>query len=88
VRKLIKEGKLEEARQMCEEQTNAALGHLQSDPEWRQEYLDLWLHQRAPPYRITFDEYDFDGKCDSPSCLGCQNSLVLRQTACTVWCTV
>ena len=62
VRKLIKEGKLEEARQMCEEQTNAALGHLQSDPEWRQEYLDLWLHQRAPPYRITFDEYDSDGK--------------------------
>lgn len=60
VRKLIKEGKLEEARQMCEEQTNAALGHLQSDPEWRQEYLDLWLHQRAPPYRITFDEYDSD----------------------------
>ncbi|KAL0045399.1 hypothetical protein WJX82_005629 [Trebouxia sp. C0006] len=60
VRKLIKEGKLEEARQMCEEQTNAALGHLQSDPEWRQEYLELWLHQRAPPYRITFDEYDFD----------------------------
>ena len=65
---MIKEGKLDEARQMCEEQTNAALGHLQSDPEWRQEYLDLWLHQRAPPYRITFDEYDSDGKCDSPLC--------------------
>lgn len=62
VRKLVKEGKLDEARQMCEEQTHAALGHLQGDPAWRKEYLDLWLHQRPPPYRITFDDYDFDGE--------------------------
>ena len=58
---MIREGKLEEARQMCEEQTSGALGHLQSDPDWRKEYLELWMHQRPPPFRITFDDYDFDG---------------------------
>ena len=62
MRKLVKEGKLDEARQMCDEQTHAALGHLQGDPAWRHEYLDLWMHQRPPPYRITFDDYDFDGE--------------------------
>ena len=58
---MIREGKLEEARQMCEEQTSGALGHLQSDPDWRKEYLELWKYQRPPPFRITFDAFDFDG---------------------------
>ncbi|KAL3133944.1 single fertilization [Trebouxia sp. C0010 RCD-2024] len=60
VRKMIREGKLDEARQMCEEQTSGALGQLQADPDWRKEYLELWMHQRPPPFRITFDDFDFD----------------------------
>ena len=59
---MIREGKLDEARQMCEEQTSGALGQLQADPEWRKEYLELWMHQRPPPFRITFDDFDFDGQ--------------------------
>ena len=59
---MIRDGKLDEARQMCEEQTSGALGHLQADPDWRKEYLELWMHQRPPPFRITFDDYDFDGE--------------------------
>lgn len=74
---MIREGKLDEARQMCEEQTSAALGHLQSDPDWRQEYLDLWMHQRPPPFRITFDDYDFDG--EQPSALVTSTDGLLAQ---------
>ena len=59
---MVKDGKLDEARQLCEDQTHAALGHLHADHEWQREYMDLWMHQRPPPYRITFDDYDFDGK--------------------------
>ena len=61
VRRMIREGKVEEARQMCEEQTNVALGQLQADPDWRKEYLELWMHQRPPPFHITFEDFDFDG---------------------------
>ena len=64
---MIRDGKLDEARQLCEEQTGAALGHLQADPDWRKEYLELWMHQRAPPFRITFDDYDFDGELHTAS---------------------
>lgn len=61
MRKLVKEGKLEEAKQMCDEQTDAALGHLHTNVTWREEYLELWKHQRPPPFRIGHDDYDFDG---------------------------
>lgn len=47
---------------MCEEQTNAALGHLHENEAWRQEYLELWSHQRPSPFRVGFDDYDFDSK--------------------------
>lgn len=58
---------------MCEEQTSGALGHLQADPDWRKEYLELWMHQRPPPFRITFDDYDFDGMptCHAAAVLRC-----------------
>ena len=62
IRKLLKEGKLEQAKEMCEQQTNAALGHLHENEAWRQEYLELWSHQRPPPFRVGFDDYDFDSK--------------------------
>lgn len=67
---MIREGKLDEARQMCEEQTSGALGQLQADPDWRKEYLELWMHQRPPPFRITFDDFDFDGQ-QHPAVLCC-----------------
>lgn len=66
VRKLVKEGNLEQAKEMCEEQTTAALEHLHNNEAWRQEYLGLWSHQRPPPFRIGFDDYDFDSKLRSP----------------------
>ena len=77
---MIREGKLEEAKQMCEEQTSGALGALQADPDWRKEYLELWMHQRPPPFRITFDDYDFDGACVPVA--------LLRLLCCVCYCAV
>ena len=67
---------------MCEEQTSGALGHLQADPDWRKEYLELWMHQRPPPFRITFDDYDFDGAL-TLACCCCQGTTLRYALLCS-----
>lgn len=46
LRDLVAEGKVEEAKQMAEEQVETYMGKLNSDKAFKQEYIKLWSEQR------------------------------------------
>ncbi|KAL4422959.1 hypothetical protein ABPG75_009156 [Micractinium tetrahymenae] len=56
IRKLVEEGKLEEARAACAEQMEEAHEQLKADSAFRAEYFALWETQRKQP--VHADEVD------------------------------
>ncbi|KAI7839935.1 hypothetical protein COHA_006329 [Chlorella ohadii] len=49
IRKMVAEGRLEEARDACAEQQDEAVAHLRDQPAFRSEYFALWEQQRKVP---------------------------------------
>ncbi len=47
VRDLLKEGRLQEAREACAAQTDEAIRKLAQDEPYRTQYFELWDQQRA-----------------------------------------
>ena len=55
VRGMIREGQVEEARGLCQQQTEEKLGHLSGDEAYRRHYNLLWQQQRNQPISLGGD---------------------------------
>lgn len=56
IRKMVAEGKLEEARDACAEQQDDAVALLRDQPAFRSEYFALWEQQRKVPISAAEEE--------------------------------
>ncbi|CAD7697210.1 unnamed protein product [Ostreobium quekettii] len=67
VRAMVAEGKIEEAKEACEQQTEAMMAKLNSDTAYREEYLKAWETQRqAPRVVVGMPEADVEPREPKP----------------------